>query len=72
MYATYKKIDEIKEILESCKFSISYSQQFTKDKSRELAEVEAKIGNLEQMENNLSKRIEEAEISHMRTEHIYD
>jgi phage shock protein A len=53
-------------------FTLSYSQNYIRDKKRDLEEVQRKNEQLTGQEKQLSLKIEEAEISHMRTEHIIE
>ena len=71
MASTYARIKEIKESIDSSNFSINYARQFIEDKRQEMVELEERYARVREQEGVLSKRIEEAEISHMRTEQIF-
>jgi hypothetical protein len=68
MANTYTRIAEIKGQIDSHNFSINYSKQYIADKANELQSYRSKLDTILKQESSLSKRIEEAEISHMRTE----
>mmetsp|Transcript_23297 Transcript_23297/g.22889 ORF Transcript_23297/g.22889 Transcript_23297/m.22889 type:complete len:417 (+) Transcript_23297:1724-2974(+) len=71
MVASYTRQKEIKDLISQNEFSIGYSEQFVKDKKEEVRELKQKMEKIFGQEEHLSRRIEEAEISHMRTEHIF-
>ena len=71
MSSTFTRIKEIKEQIDSSYFSINYSKQFIEDKKEEMEGLRNKFERIKDQESSLSKRVEEAEISHMRTEHIF-
>jgi hypothetical protein len=57
--------------IDSSKFSISYSEQYIRERNAELKVLEDKISRVRQRDGKLSKKIEVAEISSMRTHAIY-
>jgi len=63
---------ELKASIDSNTFSISYSEYFIKEKQRELQALEDKLKRVQQRGGLLSSKIEVAEISHMRTQHILE
>jgi hypothetical protein len=68
----FAQIAEIKASIDSNYFSINYSEHYIKEKEMELQVLDDKIKRVRQRDNKLSKKIEVAEISHMRTQHIFD
>jgi hypothetical protein len=60
-------IKEIKSSIGSNTFSISYSEHYIQEKEAELLTLNDKIVRVVQRDNKLGKKIEVAEISHMRT-----
>lgn len=72
MSQQYGQIAEIKANVDSNAFSINYSEFFIREKEQELKILDDKIRRVQQRDGQLSKKIEVAEISHMRTQHIFD
>ena len=72
MSAQYAEIAEIKASIESSNFSINYSEYFIKEKKRELGVLDDKLKGVIARGGQLSKKVEVAEISHMRTQHIFE
>lgn len=72
MSQQYAQIAEIKASIDSNQFSINYSEYFIKERHTELQILEEKLKRVKQRDGQLSKKIEVAEISHMRTQHIFD
>ena len=72
MSQQYAQIAEIKASIDSNCFSINYSEYFIKEKKQELQILDDKIKRVQQRDGQLSKKIEVAEISHMRTQHIFE
>lgn len=72
MSQQFNQIGEIKASIDSNYFSINYSEHYIKEKQIELQILNEKILRVQQRDNKLSKKIEVAEISHMRTQHIFD
>lgn len=72
MSQQFAQIAEIEAGIDSNDFSINYSEQYIKEKQVELQVLDEKIKRVKQRDNKLSKKIEVAEISHMRTQHIFD
>jgi hypothetical protein len=57
--------------IDSSKFSISYSEQYIRERNAELKVLEEKIHRVKQRDGKLSRKIEVAEVSSMRTHAIY-
>jgi len=72
MSNTYSVVKQLRAQIDQVQFTLSYSQNYIRDKRRDLEEVEKKYSQLTGQEKQLSLKIEEAEISHMRTEHIIE
>jgi len=72
MSQQFAQIAEIKASIDSNNFSINYSEHYIKEKEIELQVLDEKIKRVKSRDNKLSKKIEVAEISHMRTQHIFD
>jgi len=72
MFQQFQQISEIKANIDSNYFSINYSEHYIKEKQTELTALDEKILRVQERDGKLSKKIEVAEISHMRTQHIFD
>jgi hypothetical protein len=71
MAKSIARIKEIETNIDSAKFSINYSKQFIVDKKAEQINLNRRLSKISNKENVISKRIQEAEISHMRTGLIF-
>ena len=67
MSQQYARIAEIKASIETHDFSIRYSERFIREKELRLQKLEEKLERVQRRDGELSKKIEVAEISHMRT-----
>lgn len=72
MSQQFARIAEIKGSIETHDFSIRYSERFIHEKEVRLQKLEEKRERVQRRDGELSKKIEVAEISHMRTQHIYE
>jgi len=70
MATTYYRIQEIKMQIDSNIFSVNYAKQSIEVKMEELENLQQQHEVQKQISNKLSRQIEEAQISHMRTEAI--
>jgi len=68
MSATFIRIKEIRSQIESNVFSINYAKQSIESKNDELKMYNSKLNELDIAGNKLSRKIEEAELSYMRTD----
>lgn len=71
MATTFARIKEIRNQIDSNVFSINYAQQSIESKQDELKMQNAKLKDLDNAGNKLSRKIEEAELSYMRTDQIF-
>jgi hypothetical protein len=72
MASTFQKVKELNSQIVTNEFSINYSTQSIEDKQKELRIQNERLHEQLSSGMSLSKKIEEAEISHMRTEQIFD
>ena len=72
MEQTFDQIKEAEERKFANYFSISCSEEQIKQYTKDLASEHETYAALNEGRLKLSHKIEEAEISYMRTEHIYD
>jgi len=72
MATTYQKVKELNSQIVTNEFSINYSTQSIEDKQKELKIQKERLHEQLSSGVSLSKKIEEAEISHMRTEQIFE
>lgn len=68
MQASFMRIREIRTQIDSCTFSINYAKQSISMKQDDLRIQNIKLLDLQSAGQKLSKKVEEAEISHMRTD----
>ena len=71
MQQQFTQISEIKSSIDSNYFSVNYSERYIKERKNELQVLENKNKRVKERDNKLVKKIEVAEISHMRTQHIF-
>ena len=68
----FLRIREVRTQIDANIFSINYSKQSIEVKGEELKMQQARIAQLVAAGARLSKKIEEAEISHMRTQQVFE
>jgi len=72
MAKTYEAIADLRQRIDSHNFSINYSRKFLEENRAELKATQAKYESISEHEVELSRKTEETEISHMRTEMIFE
>lgn len=72
MESTYSQIREAKERADANVFSIYFSQAQIEKSQKDLVDARDTYETLSRERLKLSRKIEEAEISYMRTENIYE
>ena len=68
MAQQYHRIKEIRSSIDANEFAIQYANIAISDREKTLKECRAQLAKLNSNGQVLSREIEEAEISHMRTE----
>jgi len=72
MSTLFHKIEDIKTEIDANNFAIAYAKGIIEQRTEDLLMQNLKHDDLRNAGMKLSRKIEEAEISHMRTEHIFE
>lgn len=71
MQTIFNRIKEIRSQIDANTFSINYAKQSNESKQAELKSLGVRLEQLYQSGGKLSRKIEEAELSYMRTDQIF-